>query len=152
MFPLTIFVFYGIPTLQGITSLLQTEVAGDGVDHWEVDRTKLMYIERLGSGQFGTVDKMATTLFTDDRSLDFVAVKTLKMVQASLSSGGHSYSGYASSALAEVATANSALVEETSMELVKIEHDFMKEISTMKELRHPNLVSLLGVCQQQNRI
>jgi serine/threonine protein kinase len=47
-------------------------------DRWEQDRTQLDFVEQLGSGQFGDVQKMATRLFSTDQSLDFVAVKTLK--------------------------------------------------------------------------
>jgi serine/threonine protein kinase len=128
-----------LPRMIGITSVLQDVVAGDGIDHWEVDRTKLLYVERLGSGQFGTVDKMATTLFTEDHTLDFVAVKALKTTASSTNTSGYSYS------VKEVAK-DMGLVEETSVEMVKMEQDFLNEIDTMKELRHPNLVSLLGVC------
>jgi serine/threonine protein kinase len=78
-------------------------------------------VEKLGEGQFGDVMKMATTLFSGDDSLDFVAVKMLKAD----------------------GLAGAAVSAETA---AKAEADFLAEIDLMKQLRHPNLVTLLGVC------
>jgi serine/threonine protein kinase len=64
------------PSMAGVTTLLLDAVGG--VDRWEVDRDALTVIQKLGSGQFGEVHKMATSALSDDGSLDFVAVKTLK--------------------------------------------------------------------------
>jgi serine/threonine protein kinase len=81
-------------------------------------------VEKLGEGQFGDVMKMATTLFSDDGRLDFIAVKLLKT---------DALSGAAASAEASA----------------KAEAEFLGEIDLMKQLRHPNLVTLLGVCTRE---
>jgi abelson tyrosine-protein kinase 1 len=95
----------------------------EGSDRWEVNRNALTMVEKLGEGQFGDVVKMATTLFSEDGSMDFVAVKTLKI-------GGLAASGAAVSDKAELTA----------------QTDFLAEINLMKRLRHPNLVTLLAVC------
>jgi serine/threonine protein kinase len=84
-------------------------------DRWEQDRRQLEFVEQLGSGQFGDVQKMATRLFSTDQSLEFVAVKTLKT---------------------SIGT-NAAVLA-----------DFQQEINLMKQIRHTNLVRLLGVCTE----
>jgi serine/threonine protein kinase len=119
--------------------------AVDGANRWEVPRDALTEIQKLGSGQFGDVFKMATTLFSapssahgcdamavhdyggsiinsgrgNDCDMDFVAVKTLK--------------------------GQPDMLPEVMM---KAEVDFIAEINLMKRFRHPNLVRLLGVCTE----
>jgi serine/threonine protein kinase len=96
----------------------------EGIDRWEVDRRALTVVEKLGEGQFGDVLKMATTLFSDDGALRFVAVKRLKSTNLE----GRPVSLEGSS---------------------QTEVDFLGEIGLMKRLRHPNLVTLLGVCTRE---
>jgi abelson tyrosine-protein kinase 1 len=107
------------PSMGGVATLL-LEVA-EGSERWEVDREALTMVEKLGEGQFGDVMKMVTALFSDDGTVDFVAVKMLK-----------------SEALAGAPASKAAFA--------KAEADFLGEIDLMKRLRHPNLVALLGVC------
>jgi serine/threonine protein kinase/Ran GTPase-activating protein (RanGAP) involved in mRNA processing and transport len=103
--------------------------AVEGRDHWEVDRNSLTVVEKLGEGQFGDVMKMATTLFSDDGSMDFVAAKMLK-----------------AKPLAPPIASIQDLADAENQGFAKAEADFLSEIALMKQLRHPNLVTLLGVC------
>jgi serine/threonine protein kinase len=89
-------------------------------------------VEKLGEGQFGDVMKMATTLFSDDGSLDFVAVKMLKLGVSAVATA------YDNAPQAVATACDDAFA--------KAEADFLSEIDLMKRLRHPNLVTLLGVC------
>jgi hypothetical protein len=109
------------PGMGGVATLLLDLVEGDG--RWEVDRSSLTTIQKLGEGQFGDVIKMATSLFSDDGSVDFVAVKVLKL--------------------------NGAGGENAAAMATKLEADFVAEMELMKRLRHPNLVTLLGVCTRE---
>jgi serine/threonine protein kinase len=107
------------PAMSGVATLLLEVV--EGSDRWEIDRSALVMVEKLGEGQFGDVLKMATTLFTEDGNVDFVAVKMLKV------------SSLAGATVSKAAAA-------------KAEADFVAEMELMKRLRHPNLITLLGVC------
>jgi serine/threonine protein kinase len=147
------------PSLTGVTSVLLDELGGD--EWWELPRNDLKFIERLGAGQFGEVNKMAARLLPDTKpgSFDsFVAVKTLKGAGNTLASanGYHGYelgdtSGGGDGAAAgdTTATVQDSNVDDQA-EQVKLaaehEKEFMAEVTVMKSLRHPNLVSLLGVC------
>lgn len=51
-----------------------------GPDRWEVSGDDFQLLEQLGEGQYGTVDKMLTTLFEPEGEFKIVAVKTLKDV------------------------------------------------------------------------
>jgi serine/threonine protein kinase len=116
------------PTMNFIATLLLEELGGP--EWWELPREELEFIERLGSGQFGDVNKMAARLLphTPAGSSDsFVAVKTLK------GAGTDAATGNVDSAAATA----------------KAEAEFMAEIDVMKSLRHPNLVTLLGVCTKE---
>jgi serine/threonine protein kinase len=64
------------PEMTNVAALLLDLV--EGQDRWEVERGALVTIQKLGEGQFGDVVKMATSLFSDDGSMDFVAVKMLR--------------------------------------------------------------------------
>jgi serine/threonine protein kinase len=64
------------PTMANVATLLLDLVGGKG--RWDVDRAAFVTIQKLGEGQFGDVVKMATSLFSEDGSVDFVAVKVLK--------------------------------------------------------------------------
>jgi serine/threonine protein kinase len=110
------------PGMAGVATLLLEVVEGD--DRWEVDRRALKMVEKLGEGHFGDVSKMATPQFSADGSLDFVAVKMLKT--GSL--------------------AGSTVPTETR---ARAEAEFLAEIELMKRLRHPNLVTLLGICTRK---
>jgi serine/threonine protein kinase len=117
-----------------------------GPDQWEKDRTQLEFIEHLGSGQFGDVQKMATRLFATDGTLEFVAVKMLKHSLALNSVAG--YSGYTAGGAISASDrysspTPSAVGTATS---IKLRDEFLAEIEVMKQFRHPNLVQMLGVC------
>ena len=89
-----------------------------GADRWEVPREQLVRLETLGQGEFGEVFKMVTDCFSASGEYTFVAVKNLLPTDED-----------------EQAQAQRA-------------DDFVQEIELMKRLRHPNLVSLLGVCME----
>ena len=88
-------------------------------------RDALFRIETLGSGQFGQVDKMATSYFSASGTFGFVAVKTLLEADDVDGAGD---------------------TAETLAERAQHKADFENEIETMKELNHPHLVTMLGCC------
>lgn len=111
---------------------------------------------------------MSTSLFTGDGSQGFVAVKTLKQDEqatgvlnppAASASTAHpgavvansNYSSYSTAkallSASPRASASTPLPLTTSL-MSDLEKAFVAEIEVMKQLRHPNLVLLLGVCMQ----
>ena len=110
------------PWLSGVASSLLEGAVQSGKSRWEQNRTQLNSIQKLGEGQFGNVYKMETRLFSADGESDFVAVKQLKVSSHTLPSAP------------------------SAAPAVQLEADFFAEIDLMKQLRHPNLVTLLGVC------
>lgn len=63
------------PAMAGVVTLLLETIRG--ADSWELPRTSLEHIARLGGGEFGDVHKMILTLPHQEPL--FVAVKTLKV-------------------------------------------------------------------------
>ena len=61
--------------MTGVAALMLEEEEAEGSSRWEKDREKLTFNQKLGEGQFGDVYKMETSLFSDDGTHDFVAVK-----------------------------------------------------------------------------
>jgi hypothetical protein len=123
----------------------------------EVDRTKLVYLEKLGSGQFGDVWLMATRMFSERGQPCFVAVKTLKQTTdgADELGGGASHTdGHGAPAAQQ--QSHRQVGEERKREAplaaalrTANEREFLNEVELMKRLRHPRLVTLLGVCTQE---
>ena len=116
------------PSMNGVATLLVDELGG--ADWWELPRSDLTFIERLGSGQFGDVNKMAARLLptTPAGSSDsFVAVKTLKLANSTV----------------DKAEAAVVVVDAAA------ENEFLQEAEVMKALRHPNLVKLVGLCTKE---
>jgi serine/threonine protein kinase len=101
----------------------------------EVDRRELVYIAKLGSGQYGDVSLMATRLFAKGgQQQSFVAVKTLKRADSSTTN------------LPSVSE-DGAIAREAEAVHKTQGMEFLDEIDVMKQLPlHPNLVALLGVC------
>lgn len=89
-----------------------------GEDRWQVPREQLVRLETLGRGEFGEVFKMVTDYFSASGEYTFVAVKNLLPNDAD------------------------------EQEQAQRADDFLQEVELMKRLRHPNLVSLLGVCME----
>jgi serine/threonine protein kinase len=145
-----------------------------GAQRWEVPRDQLYEVSKLGEGQFGKVLKMMTSLFSENNSVQqFVAVKMLKQqtshtgVQSSTTSQAHGsvYLGFVEgetevddnlvrhSASGQPTTNKEARdCAETAIDAVAITEtanateEFYAEIELMKKLRHPHLVTILGVC------
>ncbi|XP_035871136.1 tyrosine-protein kinase ABL2 isoform X8 [Phyllostomus discolor] len=88
-------------------------------DKWEMERTDITMKHKLGGGQYGEVYVGVWKKY----SLT-VAVKTLKVTGEQFSS------------------TSSVPCTEDTMEV----EEFLKEAAVMKEIKHPNLVQLLGVC------
>jgi serine/threonine protein kinase len=115
-----------------------------------VDRAQLFYIEKLGSGQFGDVFKMATRLFSPAGQQCFVAVKMLKPDGEDVRGGDDDSLPTGSRAGAEVPAhleTGELPAAATAIRATK-EREFLNEVEVMKRLRHPRLVALLGVCTQ----
>lgn len=137
-----------------VTDLLRSESAQvHEAERWEVNSADFKFIQNLGSGQFGEVAKVATSVFSG--VLEFVAVKTLKIdsnartagaaaaaegavfTKSSYSTGQPEANVYASETHGEPPSSPDAALQ--------AQKGFMQEIEVMKQLRHPNLVALLGV-------
>jgi serine/threonine protein kinase len=124
------------PWISGVASVFLDE----GPERWEQDRTQLAFVEKLGSGQFGDVNKMTTKLFSNDASLEFVAVKMLKVGTLSSAAGYSGYAGGDAAGLGDDAAAAAATKAAT------LRAEFLAECNLMKQFRHPNLVQMLGFC------
>jgi serine/threonine protein kinase len=115
-----------------------------GRERWEVDRSSIQVVEKLGSGQFGDVHKAATAAFAEGGSLEFVAVKSL--IVGGVTPTADPVPGGGGSAAHQDLDDGSGIDRAKRFEA---EQEFLAEIELMKRLRHPNLVSLLGVCTKQ---
>ena len=98
-------------------------------DQWEIERTSLKFVRKLGHGQFGEVWEGLWNNTTP------VAIKTLKPGKLTLSTLLVSYNvnqGYVSGTMDP--------------------KDFLKEAQIMKKLRHPKLIQLYAVCTLEEPI
>ena len=110
------------------------------IPRWDVPRGALTYIENLGAGQFGSVDKMVSNFFDENGEYAFVAVKTL------LPAGGMAADTDPGDA-GPGAAGDVGASADTDVEQKAREADFIREIETMKRLEsHPNVVAMLGCC------
>jgi serine/threonine protein kinase len=131
---------HDLPWISGVVSILLDE----GPERWEQDRRKLEFVEKLGSGQFGDVIKMSTSMFTPDGSLEFVAVKMLKV--GTFAGGAADAGGYSAYAGADAAGDGDDADPAAAANAKLLRKEFLAECDLMKQFRHPNLVRMLGVC------
>ncbi|KAJ6651994.1 hypothetical protein lerEdw1_015851 [Lerista edwardsae] len=118
------------PTIYGVSP---------NYDKWEIERTDITMKHKLGGGQYGEVYEGVWKKY----SLT-VAVKTLKncILGAKLKVEVVKRVGFGELTL-EVRHPH--LAAEDTMEV----EEFLKEAAVMKEIKHPNLVQLLGVCTRE---
>lgn len=141
------------PSIAGVASLILDAVDSMAeTDRWEVNMETFKFVTKLGSGQFGDVVKMATPLFSVDGNVDFCAVKILKEGKKKNATAAGEYEGYFAAAAAALPLSTAIAIPapaETDVDVSaarsKAEQDFLAEMKVMKELRHPNLVTMLGV-------
>lgn len=99
-------------------------------DQWEIDRTSLKFVRKLGSGQFGDVWEGLWNNTTP------VAIKTLKSGK------------YACAARSRTDLYSLLLLLPGTMD----PKDFLAEAQIMKKLRHTKLIQLYAVCTVEEPI